>query len=346
MRLPESAVGGAPLNATVAVPAGVAPPTMPMPKPTPARAAGFPAGITGKLPRSRLAIGAALLALLLIGVVLARVLPFGRGKGIDRIVTLARSRAGDITLMLMRSDGSNKVTLVDEPGNTGGAPAAGFRVSYSSDETPINQVRSYDTQGAALLFKPGRILFWFPTADGMEIRSVDLDGGDLVKLRHAAPADSMIIPASGDKLLLHETEQNSSSLLLVDLQGQVTPIVPAATEVNGAISPDGKHIAYWQRESQGTFKLAVADEHGANPIEVARDLQRASADFSADSSKLFLALANEKGTSLQVANADGQNPVVLSRTADSGRGEVANGRLIYEVTGAGETSLFTSDLNG
>jgi hypothetical protein len=38
--------------------------------------------------------------------------------------------------------------------------------------------------------------------------------------------------------------------------------------------------------------------------------------------------------------------VILSRSADHGRGEVANGRLIYQVVEADETSLFTSDLNG
>jgi hypothetical protein len=296
---------------------------------------------------ARLAIGAALVLVLVAGLVLARGLPFGRAKGIDRMVTLARSRSGDITLTLMRSDGSSKVTLVDEPGVTGAsASAVSFGVSYSLDGSPSNQIRSYDTQGAALLNAQRRILFWYPTSDGIEIRSADLDGGDLIKLRHASPADFMIIPASGDKLLLHETDQSTSRLLLVDLQGQVIPIVPDAVEVNGVISPDGKHIAYWQRESQGTYKLAVADEHGANPVEVARDLQRASAAFSTDSSKLFVTLTNDKDSSFQVLNADGQNPVSLSRAADDGRGEIANDRLIYELTIRGETSLFTSDLNG
>jgi hypothetical protein len=353
VRLPESTVGSALLNATVAVPAGAAPPTVPTPKPTPARAAGSRGGIAGRLTLARLVIGAALLALLVIVVVLARGLPFGRSKGIDRIVTLARSSTGDITLVLMHSDGSNKVTLVDAPSALAAdsPPGLRFSVTHSLDEQLSQQARSGGDQGATILTRSGRILFWFLAADGIEIRSVDLDGGDLVKLRQASPADWMSIPASGDKLLLRETEQNSSRLLLVDLQGQKTTIVPEAAEIYGVISPDGKHIAYWQRVEQGRFTLAVADEHGANPVEVAREMQQVSADFSADSSKLFITRTDEQGMTFQVANADGQNPVTLSQAVSdgrqaSGRGEVANGRLIYQVRNSDETSLFTSDLNG
>jgi Tol biopolymer transport system component len=293
-----------------------------------------------------LAVGAGgILLLVVVGLVLARGLPFGRGSGVDRIVTLAQSRNGDTSMVLMHSDGSDKVTLVDEAG-VGASSGGNFYVSYAFGLDALDQARGYGDRGAAVLASQKRILFWYPTPDGMEIRSSDLDGGDVVKMAQASPATQMLVPAEGDKVLLVEQEQTTGRLMLMSLRGQATPLVQDALELNAVISPDGKHIAYSQRDEQGRYKLTVMDTTGANAAELARDLRGVDMHFSADSSKLFFTRRDEEGSSFAVANADGQNSTILSRSAESGRGDVAGGRLIYEIQSAGETSLFTSDLNG
>lgn len=344
VRLPQA--GATPAVSTGASAATGIPPTTALPPP-PARTVKPAAAAARRLTPRLLAIGGAALALLVVaGFVLTRGLPFGRGSGIDRVVTLAQSRGGDATMVLMRSDGSSKVTLFDEPGARGGSFSGHFFVSYALGENAPEQARGSSLHGAAVLANQQRILFWYPTPDGMEIRSSDLDGGDVVKMAQALPASGMVIPDQADKILLIEQEPNAAKLSLVSLRGQMTPLVQNAVEINGTISPDGKHVAYSQRDDQGRYKLMVVDDTGANAIEVARDLQSASMDFSSDSSKLFITRRDADGSSFLVANADGQNPIVLDRSADGGRGDVANGRLIYEVGSSGATSLFTSDLNG
>jgi hypothetical protein len=155
----------------------------------------------------------------------------------------------------------------------------------------------------------------------------------------------MVIPDNGDRVLIVESENNTARLSLIDLRGQATELVRDAAEVDGTLAPDGKRMAYWVRGDDERYTLTVADAAGANPIEVARDLRSVFARFSSDSSRLFFSRTDDDGSSFVVTNADGQNPIVLSRTG-SGRGEVANGRLIYQVSDSGEHSLFTSDLNG
>lgn len=298
-----------------------------------------------------LAIGAgALVALLAVGLAVWRGLPFGGDPGVDRVIVLAQSHNGDTNLVLMRSDGSGKITLVDQPGETGSSSSsqyqAQFYVSYNQSERGAGQIRSFGDRGAAVLREQQRILFWYPSRDGMEIRSANLDGGDVTTIAQASAATHMAIPERGDNVLLLEREKNESRLSLVDLRGKATPLIVSADEAFGIISPDGKHVAYWQRDTRGRYALTVADDIGGNTVEVAHDLHGVSANYSDDGSRLFIVRADEKGASLVVTNADGQNPIVLSRSARSGRGTVSNGRLIYEVEDAGERSLFTSDPNG
>jgi hypothetical protein len=308
-----------------------------------------------------LIVGMGAIVLVAAVLVIVRGLFLSGNKGVDRIVTLAQSRNGGTTLVLMHSDGSGKVTLADEPGASSDTSQRqsfpnGFIFAYAGkDDDELSIMHFGESAGATVLIQQQRILFWYPTADGMEIRSANMDGGDIVQMAHAAPVTRMIASANGDKVLLVEQDTStsnntgndaSSRLLLVSLRGQTTTLVQNILGVVGTISPDGKHVAYWQHDDSDRYKLTVVDDSGKNPVEVARDLRSASANFSSDSSKLFIVRGDDNGASFLVANADGQNPVVLSRNVESGRGEVAHDHLVYEARANGATALFTSDLNG
>jgi hypothetical protein len=342
IRLPQGGPAG-PTPSTVAVVGTRLPPTTAVPAPGPMPASRSARPLFGRLKGRAVAIGGAALVLLLIaGALLTRVLPLGNSE-VDRVVLLTQTRNGDTIMALMRSDGSRKVTLVDEPGAN--AMSQSFFVEHLLSENENDRITGYNMPGAAVLTRQGRIVFWYPSFEGVEIRSVSLDGDDEIKLVQGSQVKHVILPATGNQLLLVEGDNTSNRLVLIDLRGQVTTIAQDSPGVDGTLSPDGKHIAYWERDETGSYKLSVADNTGANITEVARGLQSVSAHFSADSSKLFINQSDTDGPSFHVADANGQGVLPLSR-AGSGQGDVAQGRLIFQVDNAGEASLFTSDLNG
>lgn len=283
---------------------------------------------------------------------------------IDRVVAVTEGQDGATTMVLMTSDGRFKVTLVDVPGFSSSSQydsLSYFPITMvRTDEHTMNFSHAYgtDLRGAAVLAYQRRILYWYPTVDGMELYSVDLDGGDQVRLVQGQVIRSLTIAEQGNQLLLvtdfqpiDPRQQTSgreptSTLSLLDLRGQTTPIVQNVLSVGGTLSPDGNHLVYWVEDEDHHFTLTAADGTGTHPVEIARDLTSASAHYASDSSKLFINRSDAQGSIFQVAEVNGQQPVTLSRSSGYGSGDVANNRLIYTVTSNNETNLFTCDLSG
>lgn len=287
------------------------------------------------------------------GVAVSRIGIFG-GSGVDRVVLLT-TKGSQVTLDLMHSDGSQKVTLVEVPdSNSTSARINLYPVSNRQNKSIGVLIRTFTNPnrsgsvGAYLLAAQRRVLFWYPTDAGkvIELRSVDLEGNDSVILARTPGSADLYLAESGDRFLLVEHYSEGARVGVSDLRSHATTLVDAVTDAGGVLSPDGQRLAYWTRGKDYTYTLNIADGLGANASIVAQGLQSVKANFASDGSKLFISTTANRNSQTQVMDANGANQVTLSHSGELVQADVVNGRLIFTINDSGEASLFTSSLNG
>ena len=180
----------------------------------------------------------------------ARKITFGTGSyesvcyAPDGRVLYASQASGNWDIWIMNSDGSNQKQLTADAG------------------VNLSQTVSHD--GRYIVFASNRgaaFNIWRMDIDGGN--PVQLTRGDGEKFPYCSPANNWIV------YIDVASDRNLNTLLKVPIEGGEPVQVTDSNTAYLAISPDGKHIAYFYTgESSGLYKIAVIPFDGGQPDKV------------------------------------------------------------------------------
>jgi serine/threonine protein kinase len=182
------------------------------------------------------------------------------------------------------------------------------------------------TTGSSSEYSPriapdGRIAFFALTANGVEVRRMDLDGGNqatLATVRGARETDvaTLDISPNGEWVVYDDFVGGFPTLWRVPLEGGTAEQVTELESQRPAVSPDSTRIAFFYRDSVDEFwKIGIAPIEGGE-VEMIFDepafFARSFVRWAADGRALLINSRSDDRANLWRLPLDGGEPIKLT----------------------------------